>query len=68
MRYLAGIVAGDALAAPSGTPYATARGNTCVGYVAAYPIPEVQRGINAFALGCKSRYPGCIVKVRLPNK
>jgi basic membrane lipoprotein Med (substrate-binding protein (PBP1-ABC) superfamily) len=33
--------------------------------VAAYPIPEVQRGINAFTLGCKSRFPGCVVKVRI---
>eukprot|EP00966_Prymnesium_polylepis_P055438 1282140-Prymnesium_polylepis.2 len=63
MRYLTGLVAGDALAAPVGSPYATARGKKCVGYVAAFPIPEVQRGINAFALGCKARYSGCIVKV-----
>ena len=64
MRYLTGLVAGDILAAPIGSPYATKRGNTCVGYLAALPLPEVQRGINAFAKGCKERFAGCVVKVR----
>ena len=35
----------------------------CVAYIAAFPLPEVQRGINAFALGCKSRFSACVVKV-----
>ena len=111
MRYLTGLVAGDALRAAKSLPYATPRNGTCVGYVAgehvasavwvvpqcaimllrgnalvvaleslthgcdrcadllclfpqaAYPLPEVQRGINAFALGCRARFPACTVKV-----
>ena len=42
---------------------ATPRGNKCVGYIAPYPFPEAQRQINAFALGCRQRYPGCVVRV-----
>ena len=30
---------------------------------AAFPLPEVQRGINAFALGCRARFSACTVKV-----
>ena len=63
MRYLTGLVAGDALRAAKSSPYATPRNGTCVGYVAAYPLPEVQRGINAFVLGCRARFPACTVKV-----
>jgi simple sugar transport system substrate-binding protein len=50
-RYLAGIVAGRATAT-----------NT-LGYVAAYPIPEVLQGINAFALGARSVNPKAEVRV-----
>ena len=64
MRYLTGLVAGDALRASKSLPYATPRNGTCVGYVAAFPVPEVQRGINAFALGCRARFPACTVKVK----
>lgn len=35
-----------------------------VGYVAAYPTPEVVRHINAFALGVKQTNPGATVDVR----
>lgn len=35
-----------------------------IGYVAAYPIPEVVRHINAFALGIKEVNPGAKVYVR----
>ncbi len=51
-RYLAGIVAGRK----------TETGE--VGYVAAYPISEVIRGINAFTLGVRSVRPDAIVHVR----
>ena len=34
-----------------------------MGYIAAYPLPEVQRGINAFAIGCRARFASCVVKV-----
>ncbi len=34
-----------------------------VGYVAAFPIPEVIRGINAFTLGVRSVNPDAVVKV-----
>ncbi|MGH4123062.1 MAG: BMP family ABC transporter substrate-binding protein [Clostridium sp.] len=38
-----------------------------IGYVAAHPIPEVIRGINAFALGVQSVKPEAIVKVKWTN-
>lgn len=50
-RYLAGIVAGKATK------------SNIMGYVAAFPIPEVVRGINAFTLGARSVNPD--VKVRV---
>lgn len=50
-RYLSGMVAG-----------AMTKTKT-LGYVAAFPIPEVIRGINAFALGARSVNPD--VKVRV---
>lgn len=52
MRYLCGIVAG-------------LQTNTNeIGYVAAFPIPEVIRGINAFTLGVRSVNPEAKVYVR----
>lgn len=50
-RYLAGIAAGE-----------TTKTNQ-IGYVAAFPIPEVVRGINAFTLGVRSVNPDAVVKV-----
>lgn len=50
-RYLSGIIAGE-----------MTKSNT-LGYVAAFPIPEVIRGINAFTLGAKSVNPDIEVKV-----
>jgi basic membrane protein A and related proteins len=50
-RYLAGIVAGKM--SKSGV----------AGYVAAFPIPEVVMGINAFARGMRSVNPAAQVKV-----
>jgi basic membrane protein A len=50
-RYLSGIVAG-----------AMTKSNI-VGFVAAFPIPEVIRGINAFTLGAQSVNPEIQVKV-----
>jgi basic membrane protein A and related proteins len=50
-RYLAGIVAGK-----------MTKTNTA-GYVAAFPIPEVVMGINAFMRGMKSVNPNAEVKV-----
>lgn len=50
-RYLSGIVAGLKTEANE------------IGYVAAYPFPEVIRGINAFALGVQSVNPEAIVNV-----
>ncbi|WKY47108.1 BMP family ABC transporter substrate-binding protein [Eubacteriaceae bacterium ES3] len=54
-RYLSGIVAGM-----------TTRTNK-IAYVAAMPIPEVIRGINAFALGVKSVNPDAEVLVSWTN-
>ncbi|MFN0091232.1 MAG: BMP family ABC transporter substrate-binding protein [Acidimicrobiales bacterium] len=50
-RYLSGIAAGKASASGK------------IGYVAAFPIPEVIRGINAFALGAQSVNPQATVTV-----
>jgi simple sugar transport system substrate-binding protein len=50
-RYLSGIIAGK-----------MTKSNT-LGYVAAFPIPEVIRGINAFTLGARSVNPKAEVKV-----
>ena len=38
-----------------------------IGYVAAYPISEVNRGINAFALGVRSVNPDAVVHVEWCN-
>lgn len=51
-RYLAGLVAGSM----------TKSGK--IGYVAAHPIPEVVRGINAFTLGVRAVNPAAEVEVR----
>ncbi len=50
-RYLAGITAGKMTK------------KNLIGYVAAFPIPEVIRGINAFTLGVRSVNPEATVKV-----
>ena len=54
-RYLAGIVAG------------LHTKSNLIGYVAAFPIPECIRGINAFTLGAKSVNPDVRVKVIWSN-
>lgn len=38
-----------------------------IGYVAAFPIPEVIRGINAFTLGVRHTNPDAVVKVVWTN-
>lgn len=50
-RYLSGIVAGMKTE------------SDVIGYVGAFPIPEVIRGINAFTLGVQSVNPDAVVKV-----
>jgi len=54
-RYLSGIVAGMKTTSNE------------IGYVAAYDIPEVIRGINAFTLGVQSVNPDAVVKVKWTN-
>ena len=54
-RYLTGIVAGKQTK------------SNIIGYVAAFPIPEVVRGINAFTLGVQSVNPNAKVKVIWTN-
>jgi len=65
MRYTAGLIAGHEMLLEKAK--LDLNGDTTtelsVGYIAAFPIPEVQRGINAFALGCQEVYPDCKVKV-----
>nr|MBP3597837.1 BMP family ABC transporter substrate-binding protein [Eubacterium sp.] len=51
MRYLSGVVAGMQTEKDS------------IGYVAAFPISEVNRGINAFTLGVQSVNPDAVVNV-----
>ncbi|HEY2326538.1 MAG TPA: BMP family ABC transporter substrate-binding protein [Gaiellaceae bacterium] len=53
--YLSGMAAG-----------AAAKCNT-IGYVVAYPIPEVIRHANAFALGAQATHPGIKVKLIWTN-
>lgn len=55
MRYLTGVVAGLQTKTDE------------IGYVAAFPISEVNRGINAFTLGVKSVNPDAVVYVRWIN-
>lgn len=50
-RYLSGMVAGAMTT------------SNVIGYVAAYPIPEVIRGINAFTLGAQVMNPEVTVRV-----
>jgi basic membrane protein A len=50
-RYLTGMVAGQMTK------------SNIIGYVAAFPIPEVIRGINAFTLGVRSQNPKAQVRV-----
>ncbi|MDR1915739.1 MAG: BMP family ABC transporter substrate-binding protein [Synergistaceae bacterium] len=50
-RYLSGLVAGKMTK------------SDVIGYVAAYPIPEVIRGLNAFTLGVRKVNPKAEVKV-----
>ncbi len=50
-RYLSGIVAGEMTT------------SNVLGYVAAFPIPEVIRGINAFTLGARAVNPDVQVRV-----
>lgn len=54
-RYLTGVVAGHMTK------------SNIVGYIAAFPIPEVVRGINAFTLGLRSVKPDATVKVLWVN-
>ncbi len=54
-RYLSGLVAGKMTK------------SNIIGYVAAYPIPEVIRGINAFALGVREANPKAEVRVVWTN-
>ncbi|MDN5344846.1 MAG: basic rane protein, partial [Clostridia bacterium] len=54
-RYLSGMVAGKMTK------------SNVLGYVAAHPIPEVIRGINAFTLGARSVNPNVKVKVVWTN-
>jgi basic membrane protein A and related proteins len=54
-RYLSGLVAGSATE------------SNIIGYVAAFPIPEVIRGINAFTLGVREVNPDAEVRVVWTN-
>ncbi len=58
MKYLAGMVAGAR---------AKADGNTKLGYVAPWPLPEVIRLGNAFMIGAKTTCPECTMEVRWIN-
>lgn len=55
IRYLSGVVAGMQTKTNK------------IGYIAAFPIPEVNRGINAFTLGARSVNPEVTVYVEWSN-
>jgi len=55
MKYLAGMLAGSR---------AKMDGNTKLGYIATFPIPEELRLGNAFALGLQKTCPECTLDVR----
>jgi basic membrane protein A and related proteins len=55
MKYLAGMLAGSR---------ARVDGNPKLGYIATFPIPEVLRLGNAFALGAQKTCPECTMDVR----
>lgn len=67
MRYLAGLVAGNELKTRKLKKELDGTYNAdeplCIGYIAAYPLPEVQRGINAFLIGCREVFEECIIRV-----
>lgn len=54
MKYLAGLIAGAR---------AKADNNFKIGYVAAFPIPEVIRQLNAFALGVRQSCAECEIEL-----
>jgi len=54
-RYLSGLIAGKMTK------------TNILGYVASHPIPEVIRGINAFALGAREVNPDVVIKVVWTN-
>jgi basic membrane protein A len=58
MKYIGGMIAGAR---------AKADGNTKLGYVAPWPLPEVIRLGNAFMLGAKVTCPECTMEVRWIN-
>ncbi len=58
MKYIGGMVAGAR---------AKADGNTKLGYVAPWPLPEVIRLGNSFMLGAKVTCPECTMEVRWIN-
>jgi basic membrane protein A len=58
MKYLAGMLAGSR---------AKMDGNTKLGYMATFPIPEELRLGNAFALGMRKTCPECTLDVRWIN-
>jgi basic membrane protein A len=58
-RYVAGMIAGQMTTGPRGYPL--------LGYVAAFPIPEVIRGINAFTLGVRTVNPAATIQVVWTN-
>lgn len=58
MKYIGGMIAGAR---------AKADGNTKLGYVAPWPVPEVIRLGNAFMLGAKVTCPECTMEVRWIN-
>jgi basic membrane protein A len=62
MRYLTGVLAGLTLKENT-----IGRESNCIAYPAAFRIPEVVQGINAFVRGCRSVKPDCEVHVMWIN-
>ncbi len=65
-RYACGVVAGRKLAAMIESGEVTAE-EAVIGYVAAFPVPEVISGYTAFLLGARSQCPEAVMRVRYTN-
>lgn len=65
-RYICGMIAGRKLMEMISKGEIT-EGQAVLGYVAAFPVPEVISGYTAFFLGARSQCPAVVMKVKYTN-
>lgn len=65
-RYISGMVAGAKLNEMINNGVITKQ-QAVIGFVAAYPVPEVISGYTAFLLGVRSQCPSAVMKVKYIN-